>query len=361
LVQTIARCRSCGAPAITAENIAWRPNGTIMARRVRGVRLLMLEQDMLCGISDGLSEGEPDDIYTQIKGATHYLISKMFSGWIGKISRYDKIKKKVLEVMEDFSLLMGMGRIEVEKFTPSRSGSMLMRDPFELLLVTAVITGVLEEIDRCSYNCSHTSLGKGDFRLKVEAVEKGDYHGHSFAWLPLRYSGVADSVSMERCRLCGLPLALAEFRWDELHGVMDAGEQGRRVGILPAYLMSVLASVDNAKKKSDRAGVIEETAYSITLHGMQGGIRDAYDWHSDLNSSREEELQKYVADVLPLRGWGKLDDFRINGHKWEISIVNPIQPALLAGWLGALYTVAVGGKAMLSVDEKDYRARYILE
>jgi len=364
VVQTIARCKSCGLPIMASENMEWLPDGTIMTRRLKGVRLVVLDQEMTARIMGALASQERGDLKAQIKGATRYVVGKMFSGLIGKLPRYDVVKKRLLEAMEGFSLLLGMGRMEVERLAPAQEGRILLKKPFDLCLATAVIMGVLEETDRCFYAFEHEREGRSDYRLTLEAVEEGAYSPDPFAWLPIQYQGRKGSFDMERCRDCGLPLAVREFVWDELSGTVNIGGGRCRVGFLPWYITAVMAHMAGCEEAGGYAALLEEASCLSALsalQSMEGGAGNAYIGEPDLWKRPHGDKRRLAGEVLAVRGWGMVEEFEMGAREWKMTVKNPVDAALVAGWLRALYTFTLGREPRLKVTEDIDVARCVLK
>ena len=362
MVQSLDRCRSCGLPSTLAENMDWPSNGTVILRRFKAIRLAMFDAVTMDRLYDGLTAEEgPEAFYRMEKGATRFMTGRFLSGLKGRVSRYGVVKKKLLEVMEDLSVLLGMGRIEVERFTPAQGGSLLLREPFNLHLVTASIAGALEEIDRCPYRPDHTSLKKNAFRLLLEVATKDDYDTDSFKGLPLISLAIGNGGKLDRCDNCGLPAALRGFRWNEIYGMVETGTGNRRFAFLPLYTLAIMGEMAVGKKGHGTRGLIEEVAYTSTLERLEGGENDAFDGEGKPVIQRDGVPVEEAWDGLQVKGWGIAAGFQADGDGWRVTIINPVEVNLLAGWLRALYTFAMGKKPRLSVTEEASRAQYVLE
>lgn len=361
MVQSLARCRSCGLPGMLSENVDWPSNGTMLLKRFKGMRMAMLDAAAMDRLYEGITAEEgPETFYRMEKGATRFMAGRYLSGLKGKVSRYGVIKKRVLEGMEELSLLLGMGRIEMERFTPAQGGSMLLRKPINVQLLTAGITGVLEEMDRCLYRPGHESQGENTFRLRLDAAEGGDYDRDFFKGRPLGSPAIANGGKLGRCNTCGLPSALRGFRWDEIYGVVEAGAAHRRLALLPLYTLAVMGVMAYGRKGYGTRGLIEEAVYSSTLERLEGGESDAYDGENP-GTLKGGIPAEGTWDALQVRGWGVASGFQAEGKGWRVTVTNPVDVNLLAGWLEALYTFAREREPRISVAEEPSRVNYLLE
>ncbi len=362
MVRSLTRCRSCGLPGILAENVDWRPNGTIMLKRLKRIRMVMLDASTLKGLCNATTlEKGLEIFYVEEKNATRYIINKLFSSVICKISRYDAMKKEIMELIENLSLLMGTGRIEVERYVPSQMLVMILKNPLNLHLVTAGIAGIIEEIDKCPYSYSHCDLGDNVFQLILEAADEGAFDKDSFGWLATEPPMDKNVRILDRCNQCGLPLAAGGFRWDELRGVVEAGEEWRRLGFLPGYTLAIMAKMAAGSGAREDGGLLEEAIYSNTLMQLEAGMGDAYSGVDTVSSLGKVGPSSDTWDVLQVRGWGVMEKARIDAKQWRVTIMNPVDKAILAGWLRAIYTIAVGKEPRLSLLQNAFKLQYVLE
>jgi hypothetical protein len=361
LVRTLARCRSCGIPGTLAENMDWLPGGMIILKRMNGIRLIMLDAWTLKALYDEITAKiEPEIFYLREKGATRYIVGRLLSGTTGKISRYDEVKSKIMEVVENLAILTGMGRIELERYTP-QTVALLIRKPLNLNLVTAAIAGVLEEIDKCFYEYIHSDIGESDYRLTLNVSNGGEYDRDSYDWLSDKPAEIRDVRVLGCCEYCGMPTALRDFEWDELRGIVGTGVAGRRVGLLPYYSFMAIKMMANELDADKSSRFIEETVYDVTIRQLESGIVDAYGGANTSLTSRGDGPNDNTWDVLHVRGWGVIDEAWIGTQEWRISVVNPIDVSLVAGWLRALYTFAMGKEPRLGVAQNAFGAQYVME
>ena len=246
MVQTLARCRSCGLPGEVAENLAWRANGTVILRRTRGLRVALLDLETMDSILSSLGSGLGAGIcWRAVRDATRFATGKSLAGLKGKLSRYGVAKKRALEALEDNSLLLGMGRIEVEKFTPAEGGALSLRNPFAMGVSTAGITGLLEEVDHCAYGYELEEEGSNAYKLRLVLAGEDDYDARTQQEIPFFSRAVGGGEKEETCRQCGAPSSIAELRWDELYGTIEAGLRGRRVAFVPSFILTALSYLDH--------------------------------------------------------------------------------------------------------------------
>ncbi len=356
MVQTLARCQSCGLPGGVAESLTWRANGTVILRRTRGLRVALLDQETMNGILSALeAEIGAGACWRAVRDATRFVTGKSLAGLKGKLSRYGVVKKRALEALEVNSVLLGMGRIEVEKFTPGEGGMMLLRSPFAIDIATAGITGVLEEIDHCPYRYELQPQGANTFKLRLALADADDYEARTQQDIPFFSRAVGGGEKEDTCRQCGAPSSIAELRWDELYGTIEAGLGGRRVAFIPSFILVALSHLETGEGGVDVRKSVEEAAYTSTMKSLEGGTTDAYE--DDGMLAREEGGRGAWARTRA-RGWGAAAEERLGAEGWRVTMLNPVDNALIAGWLRALYTVAEGREMRMDVKEEPAQSSF---
>jgi hypothetical protein len=345
VVQTLARCRECGLPGKLAESLEWRSGGIISVRRAKSLRLVLIDERTLSDmVTDLTATVGAEPLHFAETEATRAATTGLMGGIKGRLSRYSGIKKRILEAIEDYSLLLGMGRIELEKFSPGEGGSMLLRKPFELGITVAGVSGALEEMDQCAYRSNVSVAGEKAYRLTLD-VRKEEERGRSRRGpvaTPAR--AITGRKNTESCSQCGLPLPVAGLCWDEMYGVIQAGTDGRRVAFLPAFMLEALEQISGDQGGSAEA--LEEAVFNSIRNGLEEGKDDIYESTAILLSGNKAEA---VSRRINMRGWGAVTSGRLDGVSWHVEVTNPISNVLIAGWLRALYTVAMRKEPLVKI------------
>lgn len=345
MVQTLTRCRECGLPGKLAEDLEWRRGGIVVLRRFKSLRLALIDKLTVCDIHAALVDIVGAGSLLEVeKEATRAVAASLAIGFEGRLSRFGSLKKRILEAMEDYSLLLGMGRIELERFAPGEGGTMLLRRPFDLGITMAAVTGALEEMDQCAYTSAVSSVSEKVFRLTYEVAGHGEADEDRQGSAAAQTHPAADGEDPETCGRCGLPLSIAGLQWDEVYGVIQAGTGGRRVSWLPAYLLAAMDRIEGVSR--GREGVVEETVFNSVRKSLENGEDDFYESAAIL---QRESGAAAVREKIHMRGWGAVVGDKLDGKDWRIEVLNPVSEELIAGWLRALYTVAMGREPLIEV------------
>ena len=349
MVQTLSRCRSCGLPKPLVEMVEWLPGGTVAFKRLKAVRLAVIEKDLYDRLYEAFSQqGHQGNgmVFESQKEATRYIAGKVLKGAKARIIRYSVVMKRALETMERYSLLLGMGRIEVERIKIEAGGSLLLKMPFNRYLLSAGIMGVLEQIEGRAYTHRLQQMEEEVFRLTMDVCEDDDYEVGDFEWMDLLSSEATGGDELERCRQCGAPSSMDSYNWDEIYGVIEDTRQGRRLAFIPCYTLAALKKTAGYKE-NEVAEIMENASYSCTLEH----IKDA-----EYAAGIEE-----LINGLPVKGWGQAAAFVDEEETWRVTVINPLDVSLITGWLRALYFFEMNREPRISVTEEKLTAGFVLE
>jgi len=312
----------------------------------------MLDAQTMESIHRAVSaEAGEENLREAEKESTRIVTGRFLAGIKGRLTRYGAIKKRALEGIEEYSMLMGMGRMEIEKFTPGVGGSLNLHKPFNLSMVVAGVTGTLEEMDRCRYDAEISAVGAHSQRLDLRITETQGKSAGSRRELP-DYQSRKGMEKQEGCHLCGLPLPVSQLIWDELYGVVTAGMRGRRVALVPAYMLAVLADPVVDSVDIGQSGLLEEAVYTAARISLEEGTGDAYESSDVIPRGGDAQA---AWDSMRMRGWGEVVRSSLPGRGWQVDVAGAVDVGLVAGWLRALYAATTGEEASATIEEgKEY-------
>jgi hypothetical protein len=328
--------------------VEWLPGGTMAFKRLTSVRLAIIDQQFYHRLYEALTREPPgeDRMFESQRKATRYVSGTVLKGVKARIIRYSVVMKRALETMERYSLLFGMGRIEVERIKIEAGGSILLKMPFDRYLLSAGITGVLEQIEGRAYTHQLSEIEDDTFKLDLDACEDDDYREVDFESMGLLAPVTAGGEGLSRCKQCGAPSALDSYNWDEIYGVIEDVRWGRRLAFVPCFTLTAVRKAAGYSEQ-EVAEAIEKSAYSSTLEQIEGGE----------GPSGIEEL----VDELPVKGWGKVTALETGEVNWKVMVFNPVDVSIIAGWLRAVYLSEMNSEPRISAMEVDDSVEYLLE
>lgn len=364
MVQTLARCRNCGLPTRIAEALTWGVLGSIRTLRFKGVRLAMVDQETMAGSRAAVCAKVGDEeIFAREKEAARSLASRQLRGIKEKISRYGVVKKRVLEAMEDYSIVLGAGRIEMEKFAPGKGGSWVVKAAFDDIMVDAAIAGILEELDACEYGRRHAEAGRGAYRLELLATGRrapGPQQAEEES-VAARSEKKEEGDHLDRCVQCGLPVGLTAFSWNEIFGSMETFPGRRRVALVPAYALEVMAAAAAEGAGDGSPDPLREAARTAAAERLARPEEDAFDGGRGFaEATADPRMEDFLREKLSLRGWGSVRGFAQTEGAWRVEVGGPVDAQLVAGWLEAVFAAARGRETRAGVETFEDVAVYLL-
>jgi hypothetical protein len=314
-----------------------------------GVRLAVIDKDLYDRLYRAFSQRESPGnglVFENQKKATRYIAGKVLKGAKARIIRYSVVMKRALETMERYSLMLGMGRIEVERIKIEAGGSLLLKMPFNRYLLSAGIMGVLEQIEGRAYTHRLSQMEEETFKLIMDVCEDDDYEEGDFEWIHLLSPSTTGGDHLERCEQCGAPSSLDSYDWDEIYGVIKDTRQGRRLAFIPCYTLAALKKTAGYKP-NEVAEIMENASYSSTLEQLK-------------NAEDPAGIEELI-DRLPVKGWGQADALAAEEEAWRVTVINPLDVSLITGWLRALYYFEMNREPRISVTEEELTAGFVLE
>ena len=104
--------------------------------------------------------------------------------------------------------------------------------------------------------------------------------------------------------------------------------------------------------------LVEDAVFASARKSLDSGTSDAYEGMGLL--AREGGAASAWAR-LRARGWGAATEGRMGAEGWRVTVINPIDNALIAGWLRALYTVAVGREMRVEVIDEPAQTTFEID
>lgn len=362
MVQSLTRCSSCGLPQELSESCVWAGDGSIRLRPFGGNRLAMVELPAIEIFWEKLISLEASEAFLlREKIAMRQMTAKIIEGIGAEVTRFGPLKKRALGIIEDLFAIMGLGRVEIERFSPGQEASILILPSVSPHLLSAGIAGILEELDNISYAYSFSDLGKKAYRLNLGAAGDGQDYGAAREFYERGEEPHLEeypyNAELEGCPICGIPCRLSDFKWDELLGTIEAGSAGRMV-FLPWQVIRAMAHAGD--DEPDKKGLLEEAIYISAVEQCKHRTAAANESVEAICDLQQAKPRGDLDRLFGLKGWGRVDEASSKEASWLISVFEPIDSGIIAGWLRALYTITLGKDPDLSLVFHDNRVRYRL-
>ncbi|MBN2168593.1 MAG: hypothetical protein JW738_05060 [Actinobacteria bacterium] len=336
---SLKRCSKCGVPAKIGRLMVWGKGGTMNTRAEPHIRMAIFHADVhrstVHEIENTLGKPDKDLMYMAEKNVSR----RFFSGLPDRIHDYEalsktkKFKRKLMEEIREYSEIMGYGFVDIVDLEPGGGGTIRIKNPFNLDLVAAAVTGVFEFIEGKNFKCEWKREEDGSYLINIRVVENAPPPAER---LPVETIPVLPGEgNLILCTGCGAPSILGEnFDWDEKEGIIKEKRTGRRYIILSTYSLGMVFN-----ELSREYG---ESVYDILVKAQRDWM---YNHIEAIGLSMDaphdsEGFQTFFMDylgVFPVFGYGNPISFDSEGDIIRITVEDPCNIHMMAGILQGLY------------------------
>ncbi|MBN1289277.1 MAG: hypothetical protein JXA49_06555 [Actinobacteria bacterium] len=335
----LKRCPKCGIPVKIGRLMVWGKGGTMNTRAEPHIRMAIFHADVhestVREIENTLGKPDKDLMYLAEKNVS----KSFFMGLPDRVpgfevlSRTTKFKQKLLEEIRKYAQLMGYGHVEIIDYDPGVGGTIRIKNPFNLDLVAAAVSGVFEFMEGKAFKCEWEKEGDGYYLVKTRVME---YAPLSTEQLPVEtFTGLPGEGNLLLCKGCNAPLILGEnFDWDEKEGVIKEKRTGRRYIILSTFSLGRV--FDELSREYG------ESVYDILVKAQRDWMYNHIEAIGlSMDEPRDSEgFQTFFMDylgVFPVFGYGNPVSFDSDGDIIEITVEDPCNIYMMAGIIQGLY------------------------
>jgi len=342
------RCRGCGFPLWLSRLIRWNDNGTITLRMREDFRALLIEADFLTrlfgAIQDELDLPVGEMVFAAQRDAARNVIDVDLSGPFS-VARWGPLRRLTVRVFDRMATWCGQCYSRTKTYRPGSFSEGIIRNPFNRELMAAIITGAFESLEGKPYRHRYERRGEVEF-IRVEPDPGRELVKNPPPIRPLK----PGARRTERCSRCGTPLALRDLKWMEEEGIIMDIRKGVRMVFLDFYATTVVLEELSRKLGESFAPIVVDTQRAFFLRHI---------WEEFLCERRRPEplppgeLYRLALDTMALRGQGNPVEYRLEGGRLEVTVENPFDRYLLAGFLSALYECGEGRVPRVEWEEVD--------
>jgi hypothetical protein len=226
--------------------------------------------------------------------------------------------------------IMGYGSYELTDFRYEGDGGdfcvIRIEAPFSIPVAAGYISGVVSALLGRTMSVTYEQLSP---RVYEFDGRWGEYDEERAEKMELKsYTPQAGDIVLERCRICGAPLALKNYRWDLERGlIINKINEHRMVLLGPEHLWVLFTALEDELGEEIPAAVVEAQR-RFTRTGFY-----SIDQVSDEGDFRTQ---------LALMGLGNLDKILMGPEGLFLGIRNAGGYLLTAGMVQGLYELAFG-------------------
>ncbi|RJP28526.1 MAG: hypothetical protein C4536_12150 [Actinobacteria bacterium] len=216
-------CRGCGVSRLFSLSNRWTDDGILLSMPRGLARLIVMEREHMVEIFQGIEEKlglSIDMIIIEAKRKDAYVyVQDIIPPLLGRLLHIPLLRRFAYYAMVMQASLIGLGKV---KLLEHRRGERLVgriHPVYYHALFCGDAWGAFENFEGLSGEMSFAFFGK-DLFINIQAAQDAQVEER----LLLReLPTIVAPAGYERCRVCGLPIELSNFRWEPETGrILDS-------------------------------------------------------------------------------------------------------------------------------------------
>jgi hypothetical protein len=324
----IKTCKGCGVPLMIGRNFTWQNNGVITQSHKPGDRMVFYDPEPFSRAIKYMEETIelPIDriVIESTCRAARRFVSNLAPPIAFKLVRHVGFRQ-VLAYMCRMGRSYGYGDISPTSIDRRRGPGyhldFIIRYPYDLSLFLGIELGVIEAIEGEDVCADYEQLTDEEFKSTIRLGEhlvelKGRLRAKEYAEKP-------GHIELQRCLVCGIPLEVAEYRWDVEKGIIRHPDSGERMAFhSPSGYEAIFADLEG-ELGEDIAGIVTEAwrAYTRDKPRRMEGLRDF------------DSLKRRMA----VQGLGNLVTYEVEDESMSMTIESSCLPRMIVGFAQGLF------------------------
>lgn len=348
----IRRCRECGFPRSLSKVLKWNNNGTISFTPRKDFYDVLIEADFLSEVFKRIEEKLGVSIQHIVFETERNVIYKSMSGYteifpLNILKRMPGGKRLAVKMVARLGGSAGQCNIKIMDYRPGRSMEVILRNPFNRELISAVIVGALEALDNVPFSHTRKTVDGDDvISIRPEPSRPKIAERLTFDTAPAK----PGNRSYPLCSRCGVPIQMKDLEWRGDEGIIMDVHRKVRMIFFDSYVPSVVFR-ELAKELGEEVyPIIIDAQRSLSLKNIRGEFLSALEPGKEMG---RDNLYSSVLDTLALRGQGNPVEYSSDGERLSVTMENPFNEYLLAGHLSALYELGEEREASASWEYLD--------
>ncbi len=290
----VKTCKECGVPSLVSKGQTWHDNGVITEAKDAEHRMLLCESDNLEALFREIEKiiGLPIEkfIIESKRRVTKEYLEKMIPAPIRKIIYLFK-PDLIAGRMAGIAKAYGYGNVELVEVRKTGITAdymvMTIEKPYSILFFRGDNLGGMEAASGRECTVETQSIGEDKYRLDIHVGMHPPELRERLK--PRRHDYKPGDLKLERCRICGIPLDVAAYRWDLDAGTITTPRMGRRMALFgPNGLEAVFDDLEAELGESIPDSIIEAQRRYVREH---------------LGGRLVKGPREFPQDVRPARTW----------------------------------------------------------
>jgi hypothetical protein len=345
------KCKVCGYPRDLTLITEWKESGTILDKKNRlGFRSIIIEADFLSEFTASIEEqlGVPIQhiVYEAQRNSSIEVINSILGRGPAFVTRIPGVKRLVVSLFCRLSVFLGMSYAKVVSYQPGVKGEAVVRNPFHGEMMAAIIVGAFEALEKKPFSHTWKKMGGDDvIIIEPEPSRPEIAQRLTFTIAPPK----PGHCTTDLCSRCGMPLAYRDLQWRPDEGIIMDTRRGVRMMLLDIYAPMVVVR--------ELASELGDEVYPMVVQAHKAfslrHLREEFLPSGKAEDLDAEGLYGEVFKAIILRGQGNPVDHSMEGGRLTVTVENPFNEHLLAGYLSALYELVEGRESAVVWEQLD--------
>lgn len=321
-------CPECRVPRhITSEHM-WLNGGVIVQGRDRRNRMVFIESENLDPLFGKVQELIGLPIEHVLITAKHRAVRAYLGSLIPEVTK-ELLRRRELDwqpVNDGLRLsarIMGYGRYELVDYRYEKDVDdyvvETISEPYSVPLACGDMAGAFEILFGCELGARYRQVGPELYEITCHvASHPEELKGRlRFRHFPLREG----DIELERCKGCGGPRGLSNYRWYPDRGIILGATTGKRMIMTGMEVDAIFSELENE---------LGEDLPRLVIEAQRQFVRSGF-------YSIEGMGRLDMRDQLALRGLGNLADLKSDQKGLYFRIENAFLHLMVVGLVQGLY------------------------
>jgi hypothetical protein len=325
------RCPKCGVPGHITSEHTWLDNGIIVQSRDSRNRMVLADQNSIEPVFQGIEKIIGVPIEQILIAAKRKAVKPYLAGLIPKMT-LELLRKRAMswkpinDSLINQAALTGYGKYHVVDYRFEGDGKDYIieniSEPYSVALAAGDMTGAFELLFDCSLATECKQISDDVYQLKAYAAEHDEGQEGRLPFRSFRLK--PGNIELERCEICGGPLALSRYAWYPERGLIFSKGNGIRIVLTGMELDAIFAELERELGDEIPRAVIEAKR-RVTRSGPY--------W---IQGMRRDDMRLEMA----LRGVGNMVELHSDEKGMRIKIENCFLHLIEIGMVQGLYEKA---------------------
>ncbi len=345
------KCKVCGYPKDLALVAEWNENGTVLDRNNRlGFRSIIIEADFLTEFTESIEKqlGVPIQhiVYEAQRNSSIEVINSILGRGPAFVTSIPGVKRLVVSLFCRLSVFFGMAYAKVVSYQQGVKGEEIVRNPFHGDMMAAIIVGAFEALEKKPFSHTWKKMGGDDvISIEPEPSRPEIAQRLTFNIAPPK----PGHCTTDRCSRCGMPLAYRDLQWRQDEGIIMDTRRGVRMVMLDIYTPMVVVRELASELGDEIYPMVVQAHKTFSLRHL----REEFLPSGKAEDLDAEVLYGEVFNAIILRGQGNPVDHSMEDGRFTVTVENPFNEHLLAGYLSALYELTEGRESKVDWEQLD--------